>query len=92
MTKKEIAEKIRTLINKSGSDSASWVCEAIQEDYLDELLDEIYKAGAKISPEIVREQLEKYYNVNSQKDKLKIDYLINKHQYLIIKTMFDTKN
>ena len=70
--------------------NALFIYEAIQEGLLDDVLDLIYESGATISPDIVRAQLEKYYNVNSIKDKRKIDYMINKNQYLIVKTMFAT--
>ena len=90
MLNKETANKIRVLIKKHSGDNALLIYEAIQEGLLDDVLDLIYESGATISPDIVRTQLEKYYNVNSIKDKRKIDYMINKNQYLIVKTMFAT--
>jgi predicted DNA-binding protein len=91
MINKETAEKLRSLGEKFGKDYAAWIYEAIKENFLDDLLDVIYESGGTISPDIVRAQLEKYYNVDSQKDKKKIDYMVNKHQYLLVKAMFDTE-
>ena len=90
MLNKETADKIRALIKKHSENYALLIYEAIQEGLLDDVLDVIYESGATISPDIVRAQLEKYYNVNSIKDKRKIDYMINKKQYLIVKSMFAT--
>ena len=59
------------------------------------MLDIVYESGGELSPKIVGEQLEKFYfeNVSLQKekmhDKVKVNYLINKYQYLLMKTTFE---
>lgn len=69
------------------------VCEAIQEDVLDELLDAFYTIDITIPPEVVTKQLYEFYIkrvVKSEEEgtryMIKINYLINKHQNTIVKT------
>ena len=70
------------------------VRDAIVDNILDELLDVLYKADITISPEIVTKQLYDFYIMRLIKDseerlryKRKINYLINKHQNVIVKTL-----
>ena len=70
------------------------VREAIKEDILDDLLDDFYKVDITISPEIVTKQLYDFYILRLIKDneeciryQRKINYLINKHQNVIVKTL-----
>lgn len=94
-----ISAALKTIIEKhidevDGDRFDAIVCEAILEDVLDELLDMCYKSGITIPPEVVTKQLSDYY-VNKgnftaeEKDSYnrKINYLINKHQVVIIRTM-----
>ena len=75
------------------------VCEVIQEDVLDELLDAFYTIDITIPPEVVTKQLYEFYIkrvVKSEEEETrymrKINYLINKHQNTIVKTWDLPKN
>lgn len=70
------------------------VREAIKDDVLDELLDICYGLDIPISPEIVTEQLYDFYITRVVKTederaryRKKMNYLINKHQVVVVKTM-----
>ena len=70
------------------------VRDAIREDVLDELLDAFYKIDITIPPEVVTKQLYEFYIkrvVTTEEDRKrymrKINYLINKHQNVIVKTL-----
>lgn len=75
------------------------VRDAIKEGVLDELLDDFYKVDITISPEIVTKQLYDFYImrvVKTDEERArymrKINYLINKHQTVIVKTLDAPKN
>ena len=72
----------------------SLVRDALREGILDELLDEFYRIDITIPPEVVTEQLHEFYVkkvVKSEAERerylRKINYLINKHQVVIVKTL-----
>lgn len=97
MLNKEAVQIIKPLLNKYGKDHETLVAEALKENVLEELLDLVYESGTKISPVVVLKQLEAHYckQIPSSKEKTqqanKISYLINKYQFLLIKTTFDDK-
>lgn len=75
------------------------VRDAIREDVLDELLDTFYKGNITIPPEVVTKQLYDFYItrvVKTEEERArymkKINYLINKHQNVILKTLDAPKN
>ena len=102
MLNKEAVQIIKPLLDKYGHNPETYgtlVAEALKEGVLEELLDVLYetKASDRISPAIVFEQLNKYYlaKIPSSKEKSQqlntLYHLINKHQYLLMKTTFETK-
>ena len=102
MLNKEAIQIIKPLLAKYGHNPETYgtlVAEALKEGVLEELLDILYEAETsdRISPSIVFEQLNKYYlaKIPSSKEKSQqvntINYLINKHQCLLMKTTFDDK-
>jgi hypothetical protein len=97
MLNKDAVQIIKPLLNEHGKDHETLVAEALKEGVLEELLDLAYETGTKISPAVVLKQLEAHYckQIPSSKEKTqqanKISYLINKYQYLLMKTTFDDK-
>ena len=70
------------------------VRDAIRGDILDELLDAFYRIEITIPPEVVTKELYNFYilrvaKTQEERDryKRKINYLINKHQNVIVKTL-----
>ena len=102
MLNKEAVQIIKPLLEKYGHSHETYgtlVAEVLKEGVFEEFLDVLYetKASYEISPAIVFEQLNKYYlakiplsNEKSQQVN-KLYHLINKHQYLLMKTIFDEK-
>ena len=75
------------------------VRDAIKENVLDDILDIFYAANITIPPEVVTKQLYDFYIVRVVKTDeerarymRKINYLINKHQNVIVKTLDAPKN
>ncbi len=73
------------------------ICRAVIENgWLDELLDFIYKCGASVSTEVITKQLIEVHAskeaANHKEDlETRIRYLINKHQIMLFKTILDEK-
>lgn len=70
--------------------------EVIENGWLDELLDFIYKCGASVSTEVITKQLIEVHAskeaANHKEDlETRIRYLINKHQIMLFKTILDEK-
>lgn len=96
--------KLKTIIESHANDLDipkydNIVRDAIREDVLDELLDTFYKADTTIPPEVVTKQLYDFYIarvVKTEEERArymrKINYLINKHQNVIVKTLDAPKN
>ena len=94
---KAIIERYKDELNTNNFENM--VQEAIKEGVLDDLLDDFYKADITISPEIVTKQLYDFYImrvVKTDEERArymrKINYLINKHQTVIVKTLVAPKN
>ena len=92
-----IVEKHKDDLNTNNFENI--VRDAIKEGVLDELLDDFYKVDITISPEIVTKQLYDFYImrvVKTDEERArymrKINYLINKHQTVIVKTLEAPKN
>ena len=92
---KEFLENHRANIEKEEFDKL--ICrEVIENGWLDELLDFLYKCGASVSTEVITKQL---IEVHASKDaanhkedlETRIRYLINKHQIMLFKTILDEK-
>ena len=70
--------------------------EVIENGWLDELLDFLYKCGASVSTEVITKQLIEVHaskkSANHKEDlETRIRYLINKHQIMLFKTILDEK-
>lgn len=70
--------------------------EVIENGWLDELLDFLYKHGASVSTEVITKQLIEVHAskeaANHKEDlETRIRYLINKHQIMLFKTILDEK-
>ena len=95
----QIKEELKFLIEKYAKEIDnnifdSLVYECIDKNILDELLDAFYIADVTIPPEVVTKQLYKFYIkrvVKTEEERArymrKINYLINKHQNVIVKTL-----
>lgn len=89
---KLLIEKHIEEIDKEVFDSLVYEC--IQKDILDDLLDVCYSTEITIPPEVVTKQLYEFYVkriVKTEEERArymrKINYLINKHQNIIVKTL-----
>lgn len=94
-----ISPKLKAIIENHDEDLGAQkydnlVHDAIREDILDELLDAFYRIDITIPPEIVTKQLYEFYVKNIVRSEAecerylrKINYLINKHQVVIVKTL-----
>lgn len=70
--------------------------EVIENGWLDELLDFLYKYGASVSTEVITKQLIEVHAskeaANHKEDlETRIRYMINKHQIMLFKTILDEK-
>ena len=98
-----VSQKLKSIIESHDQDLDTnkydnIVRDAIREDVLDELLDAFYKIDITIPPEVVTKQLYEFYIkrvVTTEEDRKrymrKINYLINKHQNVIVKTLDSPK-
>ena len=96
---KAIIERHKDDLDKNGtgkSDFENIIRDAIKENVLDDVLDIFYAADITIPPEIVTKQLYDFYIyimrvVKTDEERArymrKINYLINKHQNVIVKTL-----
>ena len=101
-TAKEIIERYADDLDKNGAGKGEFeniVREAIKENVLDDVLDIFYASDITIPPEVVTKQLYDFYIVRVVKTDeerarymQKINYLINKHQNVIVKTLDAPKN
>ena len=94
-----VSPKLKSIIESHDEDLDTQkydkiVQDAIREDVLDELLDAFYRIDITIPPEIVTKQLYEFYIkrvVQTEEERAcymtKINYLINKHQNVIVKTL-----
>lgn len=89
---KLIIEKYADELDRNVFDSLVYDC--IEKDILDELLDALYIADVTIPLEVVTKQLYEFYIkrvVKTEEERArymrKINYLINKHQNVIVKTL-----
>ena len=99
---KAIIEKYGAELNKNGlgdNEIENIVRDAIKENVLDDVLDIFYAVDITIPPEIVTKQLYDFYImrvVKTDEERArymrKINYLINKHQNVIVKTLDAPKN
>ncbi len=99
-----VSPKLKSIIESHDEDLDTQkydniVRDAIREDVLDELLDTFYRIDITISPEVVTKQLYDFYIkrvVKTEEERArymrKINYLINKHQNVIVKTLDAPKN
>lgn len=101
-TTKAIIEKYGAELNKNGlgdNEIENIVRDAIKTNALDDVLDSFYAANIDIPPQIVTKQLYDFYIVRVVKTDeectrymRKINYLINKHQNVIVKNLDAPKN
>ena len=101
-TAKAIIERHKDDLDKIDTDKSGFeniVRDAIKENVLDDVLDIFYAADITIPPEVVTKQLYDFYIVRVVKTDeerarymQKINYLINKHQNVIVKTLDAPKN
>lgn len=96
-TTKAIIERHKDDLDKHGAGKADFeniVRDAIKENVLDDLLDVFDAADMTVPPEVVTKQLYDFYiapAVKTDEERArylqKINYLINKHQIVIVKTL-----
>ena len=101
-TAKAIIERHKNDLDKIDTDKSGFeniVRDAIKENVLDDVLDIFYAADITIPPDVVTKQLYDFYIVRVVKTDeeraryvRKINYLINKHQNVIVKTLDAPKN
>ena len=101
-TAKAIIERHQDDLDKNGIGKANFeniVRDAIKANVLDDVLDIFYVADITIPPEVVTKQLYDFYSVRVVKTDeerarymRKINYFINKHQNVFVKTLDAPKN
>ena len=99
---KAIIERHKNDLDKIDTDKSGFeniLHDAIKENVLDDVLDIFYAADITIPPEVVTKQLYDFYIVRVVKTDeerarymRKINYLINKHQNVIVQTLDAPKN
>ena len=89
---KLLIEKYADELDRDIFDSLVYDC--IEKDILDDLLDLLYSIDITIPPEVVNKQLYEFYIkrvVKTEEEQArymrKINYLINKHQNVIVTTL-----
>ena len=89
---KLLIEKYADELDRDVFDSLVYDC--IEKDILDDLLDLLYSIDITLPPEVVTKQLYEFYIkrvVKTEEEQVrymrKINYLINKHQNVIVKTL-----
>ena len=91
--------KVRAIIEKHIDSIEKLECtaaveEALKEQVLDELIDVLHSVGLNVPPETVTKCLYEFYFPQAahsaeerERCRLKLEYLINKHQIIIAKNM-----
>ena len=94
-----ISPKLKAIIKNHDEDLGAQkydnlVRDALRDGILDELLDAFYRIDITIPPEVVTKQLYEFYikkvvktEAERTRYRRKINYLINKHQVVIVKTL-----